>query len=261
MYVVLFLVVAAGAYSLIGTAQQPQIDVEGESYAENDTVTVNGYEYTFASVGAEEATVERVNESAEYTETFQNNSTVDIDNTTYRVLIPNTSDPGEFTLREEIELGENVSTVEQNETTYVVIDEGENMTLVPVDEYLNQEYGEPETQTYSEGETFQYEGNETTVSNITVDEATLTWTAPRTLETSFAEGEEVALGPEGDTQTFVAHFPEEGTVVLSQNPAQYEQQVEEIDQFNERIAGLWGIVILSVITAILLIGLAFLPNK
>lgn len=262
VYAVLFLVVAAGAYSLIGTAQQPQIDLEGESYAENDTLTVNGYEYTFASVGDGEATVERTNESARYTESFENNSTVELaDNSTYRVLIPNTSDPNEFTLREEQELGENVSTVEQNETTYVVVDEGENKTLVPVEEYKRQEFGEPDTRNHSEGNTFEYRGNETTVENVTADAATVTWTAPRTLETSFGEGENVDLGPEGDNETYVAHLPEEGTVVLSQNQDEYQTQVEEIDQFNERIAGLWGVVILSVITVILLIGLAFLPNK
>lgn len=261
VYAVLFLVIAAGAYSLIGVAQEPGIDFQGETYAEGDTVTVNGLEYTFASVGDGEGTLTRVNESARYTETLGNNSTVELGNTTYRVLIPNESDPGEFTLREQFELGENVSTVSQNGTTFVVVEEGGETQFVPRDEYVSQQFGEPETRTHAEGETFQFRGNETTISNITREEATLAWTAPRTLETSLSEGGNATLGPGDDTRTFVAHFPEEGSVQLSSNPQAYQQQVEEIDRFEERIAGLWGIVILSVLVVVLLFGLAFLPSK
>ena len=263
MYGVLFLVIAAGAYSLIGVAQQPQIDVQGDTYAENDTVTVNGLEYDVASVGSDEGTLTRVDDSAQYTETWQNNSTVELeDNSTYRVLIPNESDPSQFTLRQEFELGENVSTVEQDGSQYVVVNGSDgNRTLVPVDEYKRQQFGEPDTRQYSEGDTFDFRGNETTVSNVTADQATLEWTAPRTLETSFGEGETVTLGPDDDSQTYVAHFPEEGTLQLSPNPDDYQEQVDEVNHFNERISGLWGITLLSVITVILLFGLAFLPNK
>lgn len=261
VYAVLFLVIAAGAYSLIGVAQQPDIDLEGETLAENEMMTVNGMEYTVSSVGGGEGTLTRVNESQRYTETLENNSTVELDNTTYRVLIPNESDPGEFTLREEFSLSENVSTVTQNETTYVVVDEGENKTFVPVDEYKRQQFGEPATQEYAEGDTLQYEGNETTVSNVTKDAATLAWTAPGTIAVSIAEGETFSLGPDGNTEEFVAHFPGDGQVVLSQDSSEYERQVNEIDEFNERIAGLWGVTILSVLVVFLLFGLAFLPNK
>jgi hypothetical protein len=261
VYAVLFLVIAAGAYSLIGVAQQPQIDVEGETYAENDSVTVNGLEYSVASVGDGEGTLTRTNDSARYTESLENNTTVELDNTTYRVLIPNESDPGQFTLREEQELGENATTVEENGTTYVVVDEGENKSLVPVDEYKRQQFGEPETSQHSEGETFQFRGNETTVTNVTKDAATVAWNAPRTFETSLAEGETASLGPDENNETFVAHFPDENTLQLSSNPQKYQNEVSEIDEFNERIAGLWGVAILSALTVVLLFGLAFLPNK
>jgi hypothetical protein len=263
VYGVLFLVIAAGAYSLIGVAQQPQIDVQGDTYAENETVTVNGLEYEVASVSEGEGTLTRVNESARYTETWQNDSTVELeDNSTYRVLIPNESDPNQFTLQQEFELGENVSTVEQDGTEFVVVNESDgNRSLVPVDQYKRQQFGEPDTQQHSEGDTFQLRGNETTVTNVTASDATLAWNAPRTLETSFAEGENVTLGPNDNSQTFAAHFPEEDTLQLSPDPNAYQQQVGEINHFNERISGLWGVTILSVVTVILLFGLAFLPNK
>jgi hypothetical protein len=262
VYAVLFLVIAAGSYSLIGVAQEPGIDLEGDTYAENDTVTVNGMQYTAASVGEEEGTLSRVNESARYTATWANNSTVERDDSTYRVLIPNESDPGQFTLQEEFSLSENVTTVTQNETEYVVVDEGdENKSLVPVEEYKSQQFGEPATDQYAEGDTLQFEGNESTVSNVTAEQATLAWTGPRVDETSLAEGTNVTLGPEGNNQTFVAHFPEDGVVQLSPETGEYQTQTSEISDFNERMAGLWGIAILSGLTVILLFGLAFLPNK
>ncbi|MFC7081883.1 hypothetical protein [Halorussus caseinilyticus] len=263
VYAVLFLVIAAGSYSLIGVAQEPGIDVQGETYAQNDTLTVNGYEYTVTSLGDGEGTLTRVNESARYTAELANNSTTQLDNSTYRVFIPNESDPSQFTLRQEFNLSENVTTVTQNETEYVVVDDGQNKSLVPVEEYKNQQFGEPETREYAEGDDFQYEGNRTTVTNVTADAASVAWTAPRATENSLSEGTNLTLGPENDNETFVAHFPEgeEGVVQLGSDPAAYQSEVSDIDNFDERIAGLWGIAILSVLTVILLFGLAFLPNK
>jgi hypothetical protein len=262
VYAVLFLVIGAGAYSLIGVAQEPGIDLQGETYAENETVTVNGLEYTLASVGDGEGTLARVNESSRYTATLANNSTTQLNNDTYRVLIPNESDPGQFTLRQEFNLSDNVSTTTQDGTQFVVVNQSDgSKSLVPVDQYKLEQFGEPDTRQVGEGEDFQFEGNETRVTNVTAEEATLSWTAPRTLETSLSEGANVTLGPEGNNQTFVAHFPEEGTVQLSPDEDEYQQQVNAQDDFNERIAGLWGVAILSVLTVILLFGLAFLPNK
>ncbi|WP_135805974.1 hypothetical protein [Halorussus marinus] len=261
VYAVLFLVVAAGAYSLIGTAQQPDISVEGDTYTEDQTLTVGDRQYTVASIGDGEGTLAWTNESARYTATWENNTTTQLDNTTYRVLIPNESDPGEVTLRQQFNLSENTSTVTQDETRYVIVGEGDNRTLVPVDEYKRDQFGEPDTRTFAEGESLQYEGNETTVSNITADVATLAWTGTRTNEVGLAEGRNVTLGPTGDTQSFVPHFPEEGELLLSTQTAEYQQQLDAQADFDERIAGLWGVVILSGLTVAFLVMFAFLPNK
>ena len=270
VYAVLFLVIAAGAYTLIGVAQEPQIDVQGQTYAQNDTVPVNGLEYTVASVGDGQGTLTRINESSVYTAEWANNSTVQLaNNRTYRVLIPNTSDPQQFTLRQEFNLSENTTTTTQDGTTYVVVNQtGGNKSLVPVDEYKRQQFGQPDTRQFSEGGTFQFEGNQTTVTNVTASAATLQWTAPRTIETSLTEGGNVTLGPDTDNETYVAHFVQrqvdgnETTLVqLSPNPDDYREDVESINHFQERIAGLWGVVILSGLVVALLAGLAFLPNK
>lgn len=269
VYVVLFLVVAAGAYSLIGVAQQPDIEVDGETYTQNDTLTVNDRQYTVDSVGESEGTLTWTNESARYTETWENNTTLELeDNSTFRVFIPNESDPSDVTLQQEFELGDNVTTVTENETTYVVTGEGDNRSLVPVEEYKRQQFGEPETREYSEGDTFDHRGNETTVNNVTVESAELVWTGTQTNDVGVAEGDQVDLGPEDNNETYVAHFEQQNVdgeqqsvLVLSQNLDAYDTQVGEVNDFNERIAGLWGIVIISVITVLLLIALAFLPPK
>ncbi|WP_132058894.1 COG1361 family protein [Halorussus amylolyticus] len=262
VYAVLFLVVAGGAYSLIGAAQQPDISVDGQSYSENQTLTVNDREYTVSSVGDGEGTLTWTNESAIRSATWENNSTLEMEgNTTFRVSIPNESDPDDVTLRQEFELGDNVSTVTENETKYVVVEDGENRTLVPVDEYKSQQFGEPETREYSEGDEVEYEGNQTTISNVTTDAATLTWNDPRTNDVSLAEGENATLGPEEDNRTFVPHFPSEGELVLSTQTNEYQQQLNAQADFDERVQGLWGIIILSIVTVMLLIAFAFLPNK
>jgi hypothetical protein len=134
VYAVLFLVIAAGAYSLVGVAESPTIDLDGETYTENESLSAGGYNYTFASVGDGQATLSRVNESSVYTVTMANNTTVDFDNRTYRVDIPNTSDPEEFTLRQEFSLGENVTNITQDGTEYVVLNgSDDNRTLDPRD--------------------------------------------------------------------------------------------------------------------------------
>ncbi|WP_158058492.1 hypothetical protein [Halorussus halophilus] len=269
VYAVLFLVVAAGAYALIGAAEEPQIDVQGQSYAQNDTITEGGRTYTVASASDGEGTLEWTNESAAYSATWSNNTTVQMaNNETYRVLIPNESDPGQFTLRQEFNLSDNTTTVQQGGTTYVVVNETDgnqsegNKSLVPVDEYKRQQFGTPENRTYNEGQTFQYEGNQTTVSNITADSATLTWTAPRVNTVSVSAGANVSLGPTGQNTSYVAYFPSNSDgFVLSPQTGEYQTQENEISHFNERIAGLWGVVILSFLTVVLLLGMAFLPNK
>lgn len=262
VYAVLFLVIAAGAYSLIGVAEQPDIELEGETYAENETLEVNGFEYTVASAGSDEGSLTRVNESSLYVETLDNDSTVELNNNTYRVSIPDTSDPSEFTLRQEYELGENVTTTEQEDTVYVIVDgDNENRTLVPREEYVIQQFGERDIQEFTEGETFDFKGNETTVSNVTAESAVLQYTSPRTLQTTISEGSTVELGPEDNSVTYVPHFPGDGVVQFTTDVEEYNNQVEQVDDFNEGVAGLWGIVILSGITITLLLGMAFLPNK
>ncbi|WP_327050914.1 hypothetical protein [Halomicrococcus gelatinilyticus] len=263
IYVAVFLVIAAGAYTYIGVAEEPTIEVNDPDYTLQETgqkFTVDDRQYNVTSVGDGSATVAWTNESARFTAALENNTTIQRQNTTFRVLVGNASDPSQATLREVQNLSENTPTVTQDGQTYVVVggNQTANRTLVPVDEYKQQQFGEPETRTISEGNQFQYEGNATTIGNITAEEVPLQWTGEQTTSVSFDDGATGQLGP--NDKEFIAHAAN-GNLLLSADIEGYNAQQQEIAHFNERIAGLWGVAILSALAAILLIMLALMPVK
>lgn len=253
-----FLVIAAGAYALIGAAAPPEVSIDDANVdhritEENETFTVDGVEYTVTDLGNTSATAEWTNESAVLTATLENNSSVAYRDGNYTVLIPNESDPGEFELREEQSIDR--PTVTQNGTTYVVVEgEGDNRTLVPRSEYLS----DPETHTFAEGDELAYQNNTTTVAAIEQSEVTLEWEGERRNTVNFEEGGNATLG---DDRSFVAHFPSNGTLVLSSNYRAYSEDTERVAVFHERMTGLWAVVITSALAAVLLVGMAYLPSR
>lgn len=258
IYIAFFLVVAAGSYAMIGQAQQPTISIDNPDYQlqANETFAENGRQYTVTQVSGTSAAAEWTNQSATYTNTWDNNSTVTLGNdVTYRVLIPNGSDVSSFTLREVQNVSE--PTITQNGTTYVVRQDGQNRTLVPVDQVLP----EPETRQFNEGQSFQHQGNRTTISNVSAGAATLTWTAPRTNTVEFSEGGAANL----NGNQYVAHLATNGqgnsVLQLSADTEGYREQTRAIGEFNERINGLWAVSIISSLAAIFLLILAYLPAK
>ncbi len=266
VYIVVFLVIAAGAYSLIGVAQEPTVSVENPDKTlsqQGQKFNVDGRQYNVTSLSDGSAEVAWTNQSATYSAELANNSTIQRNNTTFRVLIPNQSNPNQATLREVQNLSNNTQTVQQGNQTYVVINGSDNgssgnKSLVPVDQYKQQQFGEPQTQTLRQGNNFQYSNNSTTISNITKEAVMLEWSAPKTTTTSLSSGSQAQLGP--NNQSFVA-YSEGGKVLLSSDVEGYQEQNQEINHFNERIAGLWGVSILSFLAALLLAMLAYLPVK
>lgn len=266
VYVTLFLVIAAGSYAFIGAAQQPAVGLDEPDRSLTlgeernwTTFSVGGRTYNLTSVGGGSAEASWTNESARYTAQWDNNTTVEFQGTTYRALVPNRTDPSSVTLREVQNLTENTSTVTHNGTEMVVVTRNGSQQLVPVEEYKRQQFGAPQTRNFSEGDTVQYRNNSTTVGNITNSAVPLSWTAPQTNSVSFEQGQTVDLGP--NDRTFVAHFPDGNTLQLSTDVDAYRDQQAAVDEFNERIAGLWGVSILSFLTATLLAGLAYLPVR
>ena len=281
IYFVFFLVVGAAAYAYIGVAQstqQPEFDVDGTTLQGNESTTIDGTQYTIAELGhasggggghgggggegALVATLEWTNESAVQTATIENGSSVTLQNASYTVAIPNGSNVSSFTLREE----QNVSAIlandpavknslaTQNDTDYVVF--RENNSLRPAAEYLPA----PETRQFATGDRFRYEGTRTTVADVSSGSITLEWTGPVDNSVDLQEGTNVTLA-NGDT--FFAHFPNEEAVSLVpvEQYDQYESTVSQRGYFDERVNGLWGVVIIAWSAAFLVLSMAYLPHR
>jgi hypothetical protein len=260
IYVALFIVIGAASYSLIATAQTPEVQFTNPEYelGQDDQFQVGDRTYTVSSVSDGTGELQYTNETARYTVNWENDSTQTLDDEEWRVLVENASDPSSFTLREEInetailadDPNASAETVTQNGERYVVIDDSE---LVPADEY----FPEPETQTYAEGDTVQYEGNATTVDSVTSEEVVLAWNAPRTNTVSVESEANVTLNDE----TYLAHIADGSTLQLTLDFESYQQQTADIDRFNTHTNGLWGVSIVSFLTAVFMIGFAYLPSR
>ena len=259
VYVALFVLVGAASYSLIATAQQPTVEFDdpARELTQGDQLNAGGQTYTVASVSETGGELRFTEASAEYTVTWENDSTQTVADEEWRVVIRG-DDPAEVTLRETInetailedDPDASGETVEQNGTRYVVVN---NTRLVPAAEY----FPEPETRTYTEGETLDYRGNATTVGSVTTDAAELTWTAPRTSTLAVAHESNVTIGD----RTYFAYVPDGSTIQLVTDYGSYQQQTAAIEQFQTYRNGLWGVSIVSLLTAVFMIGFAYLPSR
>lgn len=258
---VVLLLIAAGAYAVIGSAAEPEIDLEAdETISDNETREFGGQTYNFSVDGeAQQAAVEYTNESYVWTESLENNSTTEFQGDDYRVLVPAVEEPSEFTFREVFNVSailaddpaiENETITRADDQRYVVY--VENGTTRPLDEYLP----DPRSVTYAEGDTFDYRNNSTTVANVSNESVTLQWTAPRTTQTDVSEGANITLAG----SVYVAHFPGGNQLALG-SYNEYVDQQQRVSYFHERISGLWGVVIVCSLAAVVLLMMAYLPSR
>lgn len=328
IYVVFFVVVAIAAYSLTTVAEEPSVSVEGESYAQGDSIAAGGTQWT-VNIADGSGNVSSTNDSARFTTSFSNNSSLAFQNgmyrpapndssegagtastgttsgagttgtsttgpstsattsggtsassstagTEFRVVIPNESagsasggnasggnasaaNVSSFTLHQEFDTAARLradpavadTTLSgANDTEYVRYRNGTTQTL---EAYLP----EPTTRNVSVGDRFPYRNNSSRVESINTSGVTLAWRANLTRSQELAAGENVTLGG----TTYVAQFPQNDSVVLSQNVSGYQAEQEALEHFNDRMLGLWGVVIISLFAAILVLALAYLPVR
>jgi len=280
IYAAFFVIVAAGSYAMIGVAQEPTValDSPDHSLATGDQFSVGGLTYTVGAIqaGTNEGENLRsgdltwVNESARYTADLENNATVPASavqwpgqnerGEPFRLLVENTTDPSSFTFTQAFNVSGRLAAdpaVEDQTVTradgqrYVVY--SDNGTTRPLADYLPA----PETRTLSEGDTLRYQGNATTVADVTNETVTLAWTGSRTNTVSLQEGATATLGG----TEFVAHFPDNSTLELTTDVEAYQREVEAVATYHERISGFWGISILSWLAAVVLLATAYLPSR
>lgn len=277
IYVALFVVIGAASYSLIATAETPHIEFQNPDYelSSGQTFQTGSQTYNVTEISAEvesgghgggsslsrSGAIEYTNQSSQYTASWENNSTVSIQNASWTVLVPGDENATEFTLREDInetallqqDPNANGEMVTVNGTQQVVIEENGEQRLVPASEY----FPEPQSQNYSQGATLDYQGNQTTVSSVGGGAVEVSWTAPRTNTIDVGDEGNVTLG---DT-TYLAYFPNNETLQLTQDFENYQTQTETIETFHTHENGLWGISILSFLTAFFLVGFAYMPSR
>lgn len=180
----------------------------------------------------------------------------------YRVSIPNTTNPTTVSLEQDFNLTRRLSTDPAVYNTTVTIDGVEYVTYRANDtnRRLATYLPEPEIRTLQQGDTLLYDGNETTVGNISAEAAPLRWSGERVKMVDLAEGGLVL-----NNQSYLVHFPDAGSVQILENTTAtwntYQEDLDTIANYNERMAGLWGVSILSLLAAVILLGAAYLPVK
>jgi hypothetical protein len=267
-YVAFFLVIAAGSYGVIATTENPEAYVTEEeaeyTLVAGESIEVGERTYSVSEVKAEEAgggveysaTLTRINESAVQTESWARNTTVTYDNSTYRVLIANVSDPSEVQLRPEPP--DDVNPRWYGDRQYVdfdLDDDGFVEQNVSVVRYLETEENRSNV-TFSESLTVN--GTERSVTSLTNASVTFEWVEPEEEEVSFGQAELVEL----NGQQYLAYFENGETVYLDANDstAYYQRQADH-DAMRLRLNGFWAVTIVSVVSGAGLIGLAFLPRR
>jgi sorbitol-specific phosphotransferase system component IIA len=262
----IFLLLAVGAYGVLGMSSQPSVETETTAELQNgDSLELGGTTYNVTGTSGGEVTFEWYNASARYSETLTNNSTTTFDgdaaqtswddtNLTYRVLVEQGEEPTSVTLREVQEVSE--PTITRNGTVFVVVDRDDDGTdeVIPRDEYLPA----PRTATFELGDELDYAGNTTDISSITAEEVVLTWTGPKTMSKSVSDGNTITLGG----AEYIGYFPEgSNQAILTQDEEGYEDSLDRQDYWSERMRGLWGVVVLGLVGGLSLIGMAYLPSR
>ncbi|WP_336136618.1 hypothetical protein [Natronomonas amylolytica] len=258
IYLAFFLVMAASAYSVMAVAEEPAIDIEGDTYQQGDTLEANGTTYTATEVGGSEATFEYDTTQQQQT-TFANNSVVEYGGDEYNVTIESAGEPDSFTLTEELDVEsilQNDSRVDnqtyerEDGTEFVRYEDG---TTQPLDEYLP----EPDREQFSTGDSIDHANITKTVDSVSSSEAVLTWEETTTESIGAEEGENATVG---GTQ-YVATFPENGTVMLSTDIEGYQQTVDDREYFHQRLSGLNYVIIFSLAAGFILAAAAFMPRR
>ena len=271
VFVALFLAIAGVAGALTATADSPEIALENPEIdaSEGDSIDIGGETYVVADISESEndegqmitsGTLER-EFTTETSETWANESTVSVDDREWRVEIPG-ENATEFTLVEVLDREAILEADDDAENETVTLDDGEYVavtddsgerTLVPVDEY----FPEPEERTHGVDETLEYDGQTVTIDDVTADGAVLVWETTDTETVEVAQQSTVTI----DDTDYVAHFPDTSTLRMSTDIEAYEAQVTEIERFDQYNSGLSRVLILSVLSSIMLAGMAFIPSR
>ncbi|MFC7232063.1 hypothetical protein ACFQMM_12905 [Saliphagus sp. GCM10025308] len=295
VYAVLFMVVAAGAYAVIATAESPQVTIDEADadyqLEQGDEITIEDRTYNVSELdgAAGTGTLEYVNDSvptdvawsgasAANGDAWDDGDTVQFEEegTEYSVYIyapPGEGDgnesadggdgneseaqPETFLLIESVD-SEEYTFLERPDGVYVIVEEdGQEVVrhVTEVDDIDTQEYAVGDEVTFYESE--MEEQVDAEVTTIETDEVTVEYTGEDVTEVSLSHNEEVMI----EQTPYGVHFPSEDVVYLTEDVESFQAQHQAVDEHNERIHGFWWAIGLSVIAIVLLAGLAFMPLR
>lgn len=146
-------------------------------------------------------------------------------------------------------------TIDRDGRLHVLVDRDGDGTdeAVPIEEYDGIERAR-----FTSDDDLTYRGNETSVA-VDNESITLEWTATAVKQVEADHETNVTL----NGQRYFAFFPDNDTVQLkrSDDLGEYRASVDASNEYHERENGFWGVVFVSMIAAVLLIVLAYLPRK
>ncbi|ERH06177.1 MAG: hypothetical protein J07HN4v3_01787 [Halonotius sp. J07HN4] len=269
VYVALFVLIGVASYTLMVTAEQPQVTVDNPDFqlSSGDEFTIDGQSYTATTVEevTEEgghgststhmaATIEWTLTGVETTDEWAEGDTITVDEREWEVITTtNSTVTAEAVIDREAELEADPAA---DNTTYSG-DNGEfvlvNDERIPVSEYFD-----PDEVTFSEGETVPYDGQQATLSSVTNESVTVSWMTDKSNSQELGTGDTVTLG---DNSTYTAYFTGSNTLELTEDAEAYEAAVAEQATFSQRVSGLRWVTFTAGFIAMLLIAFAFLPSR
>ena len=269
VYVALFVLIGVASYTLMVTAEQPQVAVENPNFqlSSGEGFTVDDQTYTAATVEAvteegghgststhREATLEWTAADVENTDDWAVGDTITVDEREWNVV----STAGtSVTVEAVIDRGAILEADPAADNTTYSGDNGEFVLVdnerVPVSEYFD-----PATVTFTEGETVPYDGQQATLDSVTNESVTVSWTADESNSQTLKTGDTITLA---DNTTYTAYFTGPNTVELTDSAEAYQAAVSEQETFSQRVSGLRWVTFTAGFIAMLLIAFAFLPSR
>ena len=268
VYGLVFLLVAAGAYGFVTVAEAPEPSMENPDVTfsgTGDNETIGERTYRLDSFGSQRgqptATLIWTDEDARATESWTHaaepggTTVTTAENVTYWVRIPQDADTGSFTLLETPDEDSNVSVFIQDEQ-WIVNDDGNYTDLEDYDGFERVEVENGSTLSIGTGN----DTRDVRVEEVTNESVTVSWNQPAENEVSLRQTSVKEL----ESGNVTAHFPEDGSLEVATDEEtidDYLQQHEDQTDFETRMDGLKMSAVLSLVSFVLLIGMAFLPRK
>ena len=269
VYVALFVLIGVASYTLMATAEQPQVTVDNPDFqlSSGDEFTIDGQSYTAATVEevTEEgghgststhmaATIEWTLAGVENTDEWAVGDTITVDEREWEVM--GTTD-STVTVENVIDR-EAILEADPAADNQTYSGEDDDFVRVGGETVPVSEYFDPDEVTFSEGETVSYDGQQATVDSVTNESVTVSWTTDESNSQELGTGDTVTLG---DNSTYTAYFTGSNTLELTEDAEAYEAAVAEQETFSQRVSGLRWVTFTAGFIAMLLIAFAFLPSR